>query len=539
MIFESQLPSKNLPNISTYNLLFENDHGVERNKACYINAENQDEFLTFGDVHDITLKFGAGLKRVFPDFKQGDVVVFFTDVELVYLAALHGPPVIGGISSSIDTSSDINKLVHCLNLVTPKALITCSDTIHRALEAAQLIGMPKERIFVFGDKEIEGCRSFNKTFLDHNQFATPITYTPEELATKPCFYCFTSGTTGKPKAVIITHMMILTSIVGLNVSEKSRVMKHLCTSAPHHASMIYKIIHIHLYFGFRTYVLKKDRQSIEKVLQAIQDCGIHVVFAQPVIIASIAKEPETSYDLSSLRAITCAGNVLNKAVAVAFCQRFKIPILNFYGMTEIIGPFQSNAQNSIAGQIGVLNPGYTCKLIDIDGKMVGYDTPGELCIKGPSLTPGYYKNPELYVKMLDKDGFFHTGDLFECNQDGIFSFVNRAGDVFKYHDNFIIPQEIENVLMKHPSVVDSVVIAAYSEKEIVYVPRAFVLLTNTTSDNVEQVKKEILEMVQTQLPDIMQLRGGLYVAKTLPRTSTGKIERRTLGSTAIEKWLLR
>ncbi|KAI7897638.1 uncharacterized protein BX663DRAFT_463313 [Cokeromyces recurvatus] len=534
MIFESSLSNKAIPHISTYSLLFENNLGYERSRVCYTNAEEQNETLTFGEIHDITLKFGAGLKRLIPDFQQGDVVAFITKTELTYLAAVHGPVAIGGVSASIDATFDVNKMIHCLQLINPRVLIVSPDTIEKALEATSLMNMPKEKIFVFGDQDINDCRSFNKAFLDHDQFATPIVYTPEELSRVPCFYCFTSGTTGKPKAVIITHRMIVATTLGMELNDLTSSTHFLSMSAPHHVSIIYVLMHMHLYFGFHTYVLKQE-ETTEKIFKTIQDCNIHILFVPPRIIATMAKE-STLYNISSLKVITCGGSVMNKDVALMIYQRFKIPVVNFYGMTEVMGPFKNGFDYTIAGQIGVLKPGFSCKLIDKEGKMVGFDTPGELCIKGPSLTQGYYNNQEIFNQLIHKDGFFQTGDLFQCSQDGIFSFINRATDIIKYKSNFINPQDIENVLMKHPLVIDCAVVSSFSEEETVYVPRAFALLLN--NDNHTEVKKEMLEMVKIQLPDVMQLRGGLYIAKTLPRTSTGKVERRVLRLTTIENWIL-
>lgn len=123
---------------------------------------------------------------------------------IVWFCIITNDFIIGGVATTIDASADIESAVACLNTVDAKIIIASVETIDNVLKAAKLAGVPSSNIFVFGDEDVQGCLSFNKTFIDHDDKVVPAVWAPEELATAPCYLCFTSGTTGKKKAVTLT-----------------------------------------------------------------------------------------------------------------------------------------------------------------------------------------------------------------------------------------------------------------------------------------------------------------------------------------------
>ncbi|GAN09350.1 phenylacetyl- protein [Mucor ambiguus] len=534
MIFKSSLPARDFPQITLSDLLFENNEKFRPDQPCYIDAEDRSQLMTFGQVKDIAYKFAAGLQRRFPDFKKGDVIAFYAGNNLTYAAAIHSPVIIGGVATTIDASADVESAAVCLSTVAVKIIIASVDTIDNVLKAANIVGVPSSNIFVFGDEDVQGCLSFNKTFLDHNEKAVPASWTPEELATAPCYLCFTSGTTGKKKAVTLTHNSLASALL-LKEDWNFDKVNMLTHTDFHHVSALLITIHMNLFHGCTTYILKK--YSFEKMLLAIQDCKIHVMATQPWIAAAMAKEPLLDkYDLSSFQLAIVGGSCIDKAVCMTFHERLNAAIVSAYGMTECLNLLESSVVGTLKGELGTLSAGFSAKIIDENGKLLGYNQTGELCVKGPTLTPGYYNIPEFNAQAFDEDGFLHTGDLFQISQDGQVTFIDRIKDIIKYRYHHIPPQDIENVLMLHPLVTDCAAIGIYSEEETSWVPRAFVLLSENSRDHGE-IKKEIIDLVKEKLPDHKQLRGGVFVVKKLPRTSTGKVERRTLRLPNIDEWL--
>ncbi|CAO3626134.1 unnamed protein product [Mucor fragilis] len=534
MIFESSLPERVFPQITLSDLLFENNAKFRPDQPCYIDAEDRSQMVTFGQVKDIAYKFAAGIQHRFSDFRKGDVVAFYAGNNLTYAAAVHSPVIIGGVATTIDASADVESAAVCLSTVDAKIIIASVETIDNVLKAAKIAGVPSSNIFVFGDEDVQGCLSFNKTFMDHDEKVVPTVWAPEELATAPCYLCFTSGTTGKKKAVTLTHKS-LTSALLLKEDWKFDKVNMLTHTDFHHVSALLITIHMNLFHGCTTYILKK--YTFEKMLLAIQDCKIHVMATQPWIAAAMAKEPILDeYDLSSFQLAVVGGSCIDKAVCMTFHKRLNAAIVSAYGMTECLNLLESSVVGTLKGELGTLSAGFSAKIIDENGKLLGYNQPGELCVKGPTLTAGYYNSPEINAQAFDEDGFLHTGDLFQISEDGKLTFIDRIRDIIKYRYHHIPPQDIENVLMLHPLVTDCAAIGVFSEEETSWAPRAFVLLSENRRDH-EEIKREIMDLVKEKLPDHKQLRGGLFVVKELPRTSTGKVERRTLRLPNIDEWL--
>lgn len=123
---------------------------------------------------------------------------------LIYFRRITKDFIIGGVATTIDASADVESAAVCLSTVDAKIIIASVETIDNVLKAAKIAGVPSSNIFVFGDEDVQGCLSFNKTFMDHDEKVVPTVWAPEELATAPCYLCFTSGTTGKKKAVTLT-----------------------------------------------------------------------------------------------------------------------------------------------------------------------------------------------------------------------------------------------------------------------------------------------------------------------------------------------
>ncbi|KAI8966957.1 hypothetical protein BDF20DRAFT_918040 [Mycotypha africana] len=543
------MPKRIFPDITLYQLLFEQNKKFIPSNACYIDAEDHTQQLTFAEVQDIILKFGAGIKLQFEDFKQGDVVAFYAGNCLTYAAAIHGPVVIGGVSTTIDASSDAVSASIALKTVNAKILITDSSHLNKARKAAKLANLSEQNIFLFDEgneihqlkDDLSEYQTFTNAFLKHNDFATPVTYSSNKLATVPCFYCFTSGTTGKKKAVTITHKS-LTSALQLKDDWLPPTLSMLLHTDFHHVSSLLITFHMNVYHGCTSYILKE--YTFEKLLRGIQTCKANVISTQPWIVAAMVKEFENivekkGYDLSSLMLVVCGGAFIDKTACMSFYQKYKAPLVNAYGMTEILNFLESSFPGTLKGEMGCLSTGFSCKLLDQNGKEVGYNTAGELCVKGPTLTPGYYDNDELNAASFDKDGFFHTGDLFKVNEDGVLFFIDRLKDIIKHKVHHIAPQDIESVLMQYPLVTDCAAVGVYSDEETCWLPRAFVLLSSATEKkDLDTIKQELLNLVKEKLPPQSQLYGGLYLCRDLPRTSTGKIERRTLRlSDRMDQWL--
>lgn len=202
-------------------------------------------------------------------------------------------------------------------------------------------------------------------------------------------------------------------------------------------------------------------------------------------------------------------------------------------MTEVLGLFDTNPDVTLIDGLSYLASGCTAKLVDKEGKEVSNGEMGELWVKGPTVKP-YYRNPEATAATLDSDGYLHTGDLLKCDKNGLFFYVDRSKDLIKYHLVHIYPSEIENVLMTHPKVADCAAIGVYYSELVTELPRAYVNLVDGEQYS-KKVERELREYADSRLSNEKQLRGGLFIVDSFPRTASGKIQRRLLRQKAHEE----
>ncbi|KAG2237941.1 hypothetical protein INT48_002502 [Thamnidium elegans] len=516
MLFTSKYPSRAIPNLTVYEYLFENNPNIKDQTKSFVDSDDPSQAITYAELKNMILKLGAGLKKKFPDFKQGDVVALYSPNNIYYPPTLHG--ISAAVVAAIDNSCDVNTAASCLETVQAKVIVAHPDTLSRAQEAAKAVGIPTENILVFGD-------TANEVFWNHQDVITPVKYTEEQLNRLPCFLYFTSGTTGKKKAVIITHRMMVASSEGVVNLDPN--LAQLCHMELHHSSALAGALNTCIRLGYTTYILKKF--NFDVYFAAIERYRVDFVSIQPWIISHMVKEKSLTkeYDLSSLNVAISSGSTSSKELCCDFFEIFKCPILNMYGMTEVLGAFRGSSEISMKGSVGVIAPGFEVKLLDSDGKELGYNELGEMYIKGPTVTYGYYNNKEATLKSFDNEGFFRTQDLVRVSEEGCFTIVDRLTDIWKYKYYNVTPHEIETVLKTHPSVVECSAVGIFNKYDSSWEARVFVSLLKDTKD-IEQVKREILEIGKTKLLEHQQISGGLYVMDSLPKNTSGKVDRLAL-----------
>lgn len=438
---------------------------------------------------------------------------------------------LGGVSAAIDYASSPESIASDLDIVKPSILIAHPETLDNVLEAAKIYGLDESNVLVLGNQDIKGIKAVDTTLLGGSELATPYRYTSEEITKDPAYLYFTSGTTGRKKAVIITQYMLINYLTLVDKLDLP-VATYLGYTEFHHASSLLIVMHQCLFMGSPVYVM--PHYSFDKFCTAIEKYQINMMVIQPYILSALARDDVTSkYNLSSLKAVICCGAALDQSITLTVKEKLGLSVFNGYGMTEIIGLFVTTPAISEANGLGYLASGYSAKLIDEEGNEVPTGQMGELLVKGPTMTVGYYKNPEATAAAIDAEGFLHTGDLLRCDETGMFYYIDRSKDLIKYGLNHIYPHDIETVLMGHPKVSDCAVIGVYYPDLVTELPRAYVLLANNEKHS-EAVAEEIKEYVNSRLPDQKQLRGGLFIVDSFPRTPIGKIKRRILRQQANE-----
>ena len=234
-------------------------------------------------------------------------------------------------------------------------------------------------------------------------------------------------------------------------------------------------------------------------------------------------------DLSSLTRSTVGGQTISTSVIREWERRSDgAPLLELWGMTEISGLGTTHALHApnVHGSIGVALPGVEVRISSLDDRTARATTgeAGELCIRGPLNMLGYYGRPDWTAGAIDADGWLHTGDVAYANADGHFFVVDRLKDMIITGGYNVYPAEIERVLATHPAVA-MVAIGRVADDLKGEVARAYVVLR----PDARATEAEIVEHCRPHLAAYKLPRSVRFVTD-LPKTSTGKIMRRELGT---------
>ncbi|CAG8764784.1 25649_t:CDS:2, partial [Dentiscutata erythropus] len=391
-------------------------------------------------------------------------------------------------------------------------LIVHPEVLEIAIEALIDAKIPTSRVLLFGDKEINGYKPYRSILIGDREIE-PIYYTPEEVKSTTAYLLYSSGTTGKPKCIERTHTNVVAHLAQLIIID-SKLGPHSITMGVTGATTI-----IHSSF------------SIETLCESIQKYKINRIYAAPPIIFELVNYPlAQQFDLSSVDIIQSAGSPLDNKLERKFYEMFKIPILQVYGLTEVSSvlyhPFDT-VKNAFPGSVGFLVPSMKAKILSEDGHELGYNEPGELWVHGPNVMKGYLNNKEATDSVIDKDGFFSTGDIVSVDEQGNFFIVGRKKELIIYKNFRVAPSELESILLTHDAVLDAAVIGYYSEKEATELPTAYVTIKNEYGQS-QALAKEIQSFVDEKVMSHKKLRGGVLFINRIPKNDIGKIQRRLL-----------
>jgi acyl-coenzyme A synthetase/AMP-(fatty) acid ligase len=513
---------------SVFDLLFtKNPKKIPANAPIYTSGS---ETLTFGQLAHLIRKCAYNLKAKY-NIQKGDVVAIRSHSHINYPVITHATFFVGATVAFVkhfefDKVKDITK---DLETAQPKILLTDYIGHEVSLKAAANVGIPVSHILVLGDNSIDSDEGKidcvqNVLLSGENALSLPYRYTDDELENYPAYLCFTSGTTGKPKAVTATTNAILHALK--TRYPNGRLYHRVFTFIPLLAKSSIMIILLQAIIrGNQVYL--SHGTSVDEACQDIQRHKITLLVGSPYNIALMVLNSEyinKNYDVSSVKRVHMGGSAVSKELVKDVATLFNARVSTSYGASEILGPFKSTPEIAATGSIGMLEDGADIRIVDEDGNDTKVGEPGELLIKGQGITKGYYNNPEATAKAFTKDGYYRTGDIIKQDADGFFWFLSRSSNLIKCHPKYYFSSEIENVVQAHPKVFACAVIGILDKKLFREYSKAFVTLVDEYDDKeTETIANDILEFANKQLCEFKQIRYGVVIKKSFDRTSTGKI----------------
>ncbi|GAB4360489.1 MAG: acyl-CoA synthetase [Kiloniellaceae bacterium] len=284
----------------------------------------------------------------------------------------------------------------------------------------------------------------------------------------PCWFFYTSGTTGRPKAAVLTHGQ-LTFVTNNHLADlmpgttdwgdASLVVAPLSHGAGAHAlSQVAR--------GTKSVLLASEKFDEEEIWRLVEEHRITNMFTVPTILTRMVRHPAVDrVDHSSLRYVIYAGAPMYRADQKEALTKLGKVIVQYYGLGEVTGnitvlPRELHSLDDDAmpvGSCGFARTGMEIAIKDADGRRLAAGEQGEICVRGPAVFAGYHNNPEANAKAL-KDGWFHTGDLGKLDAQGFLTITGRASDMYISGGSNVYPREAEEVLLTHPAVAEVAVL---------------------------------------------------------------------------------
>ncbi|KAF5305716.1 hypothetical protein FQR65_LT21021 [Abscondita terminalis] len=482
--------------------------------------------ITNKELFETTIKLARSMQNF--GLKQNDVIGIFSENSVMFFHPVLASLYLGVVVTMFNPQYTVGEFKHVSNISKPK-IIFCSklhqNTLAETIKETKL----NSRIIVLDTEEIEdetydSLSGFISKNLDESfeiyKFKPINVDTNKQVA----FIVYSSGTTGLPKGVLLTHSNFNT-VFALPKKVQPIVNEHIIGLLPFYHNYGFIIIFSKILTNQTTVVFKKFHP--EAYLNAIQEYKIKYLHIIPVIAHFLATSKLVDkYDLSCVNKILSGGaplspevqNLLSKRqVRQTFVDR------QAYGLTEttisIICPQDSRTK---FGSVGKVRSYVSVKIVDRStGRTLGPMQKGELCCRGPQIMKGYMNDVVSTNNAFDKHGWFRTGDVAYYDHDGYFYIVDRIKELIKYKGFQVPPAELEAVLLKHPKIADAAVIGI-PEEIVGEIPLAFVVKIGDVSEI------EIQDFVAKELSPEKHLRGGVRFVENIPRNLSGKILKRVL-----------
>ncbi len=481
-------------------------------KCCWFNHEwiSRRDFKSLADECTEILRssgFGAGQK----------LAVLMPNSPMT-LAVMLSVWRLGGVFCPLNEKTGEISLLKTLELLKPFAVVL-SDSVKTELEDA--LKKSEWNCVRLGNEKFKGTENFTGRLQPSDDFDKTL-----------AVIFSTSGTTGDPKAVPLTHSNLLSNI--------NACLEHVPDLQPED-SLLNVLPNFHA-FGFTiccvlpfvlgaTQVIVTGFMPPSNTIKAVEETRPTVLLLVPTMLGFAASLLERQgKKLSGIKLLIAGGDRYNPKMDDRVTAAFGVPVIEGYGITECSPVLAVNPKPSVRklGTVGPALPGFELQLRSESGEILEIPGEGVLWCKGPSVTSGYYHADKINRERFD-NGWFNTGDYVQIDGDGYIKILDRVTDIIIVGGFNVYPQEVEAVLAEHPAVSMAVVVGMPNEISG-EVPKAYVIKTQ----NAEVSEGDLVKFCKERLSHYKVPRKIEFV-DTLPISATGKILRRVLRQKEREK----
>ncbi|KAH6651514.1 hypothetical protein BKA67DRAFT_660319 [Truncatella angustata] len=498
------------------------------------------ERIDFAAVKDIATKLSTVLVRKYGLEPQQTVSLFSTNT-IWYPVAMWATVRVGGRVNGASPSYTVEEMAYALKTAEARFLMTLPDSVDVAVSAAAQAGLSKDHIFL-----LEGS---TPGFLNVKDLVAQ--YDVERYSPVPCYkiqsgqtnmdVCgylnFSSGTTGLPKAVMLSHHNVIAQchqLRQLQLFPEDGRYQILAVMPLFHITGLVRFCHYPVFMNGESYMLPKF--TMDSMLKAVIKYRIEELILVPPIIVRVVRDPVVDKYLLDLRRVVkrwssgsapCSPEITDQLHA-------KFPDTGFrqgYGATESTACISSHPPSHFdfkyARSGGLLVANTVAKVISLEdpGRLLGAGETGEICAKGPQIAMGYLGNDAATKESFDDEHYLHTGDVGHITKDGLIYIEDRIKEMIKVKGLQVPPAELEDVLLGHPHVEECAVLGipdTYSGER----PKAYVVLKKSLEPS-EALGMLLIDLVKQKKVRYKWLV-ELEFTDALPRNGTGKLLRRVL-----------
>ncbi|KAH7417408.1 hypothetical protein BKA64DRAFT_615186 [Cadophora sp. MPI-SDFR-AT-0126] len=536
MPVESSYPPITVPNVDIWTFLFERaERPYPDDHPLFIDLTTSTKH-TFTSLKHQSITLGTALLRKW-SWKKGDILALFTPNSADISTAVLGTLWAGGVVCPFNNLYTVPELSSLLKSSGAKGLVTHVSCLDVALEAAKKVGLSRERIVVIGERDksrqvghledLMRAGSGREKKLEAKMRLGP----GEDMA----FLVYSSGTTGLPKGVMLTHRNFVANMLQTEVMDQGNSNwgdDSMISFLPmFHIYGIAIMIFFPLLRGVPMHIMQ--RFDLEQFLSSVQKFKVTIAYVVPPVVLLLAKHPVVdNFDLSSLRMMHSAAAPLTPDLIDMIYKRIKVPIKQSYGMSEAapgISTQKTELWNNPSGSVGKLYPSMALKVVSPSTQTeVPAGEEGELWIRGPNVFKGYHNNPTATSEAFTS-GWFRSGDIGYVDDSGNIFLTDRFKELIKYNGFQVAPAQLEGLLMGHPAVDDVAVIGVYSKERATELPRAYIVpAKGCGGEDWGRLAEQIGKWVEERVAPYKRLRGGVRFVDEIPKSTAGKVLRRVL-----------
>ncbi|KAL2159678.1 hypothetical protein VTH06DRAFT_2247 [Thermothelomyces fergusii] len=566
-----------IPRCSLQQWIFGSACGPLADHKAFVDPESPDaNYLTLADYRLLGKRVALGLQKA--GLNKGDRVLIFSGNSLLFPSVFVGILMAGGIVTGANPAFVSRELAYQLKDSGASFMFVAEYAVKTAFEAAAEAGLPRDRIFVLGGSTVpvsrlarasspgpaagsraDGARHWTELLAGRPGEADAWSWEePSDPEETTCCLNYSSGTTGVPKGVEISHRSYVANGVSIVFMNKLRPdyeekQKRDCVLA---------FLPFYHAYGQTFFIANYPHQHIPvyimpsfdfvKMLSYIQRFRITTLTLVPPIVVMLAKHPATrEYDLSSVESVACGAAPLSREVSEEAERMFReqrrgragnggnggddLFIRQGWGMTELTCAalaWDPNTPVRASAGVGEVFPNCRAKLVSLEDGRTPVERAGErgeLWVTGPALMRRYWRRPDATAEtiVVDADGtrWLRTGDVAfvdEYKPGGIFHVVDRIKELIKVKGNQVAPAELEGILLDNPDVADAAVVGVTISGE--EVPRAYVVRRPGSA----ATEQDVARWMEGKVVRYKQLKGGVVFVNAIPKNPSGKILRKHL-----------